>query len=243
MRFYIIDAFSSAAFGGDPAGIIFIEQGDDFPSDESMLKTAAELEYSETAFVKRLDENTFHLRYFTPEKETDMCGHATIAAYTALIHENTITDGTYINISRAGKMEICVDEEFINIKMPIPNDLFSNSPNAMDSFYKNMGIKYEKVVTEKTDMLFDGIMPKLISAAVPEITLPVLEETALFAMAPNLHISSWDIDNINICESQPPHQEYRTAKILGKTQIYDGAMSVQVGGAGIILAEGNIFIS
>ena len=76
MKFYIVDAFTETTFGGNPAGVVILPEGADFPSDEVMVKTAAELRYSETAFIKKLGEKEFQIRYFTPAAEVDLCGHA-----------------------------------------------------------------------------------------------------------------------------------------------------------------------
>ena len=84
MKFYIVDAFTEKKFGGNPAGVIILPEGADFPSDELCVKTAAELRYSETAFVKKLAEDEFQVRYFTPAAEVDLCGHATIASFKTL---------------------------------------------------------------------------------------------------------------------------------------------------------------
>ena len=61
MKFYIVDAFTETTFGGNPAGVVTLPEGADFPSDEVMVKTAAELRYSETAFIKKLGEKEFQL--------------------------------------------------------------------------------------------------------------------------------------------------------------------------------------
>ena len=53
MRYYIVDAFTEKPFGGNTAGVVLIEDGKEFPSDEFMQQVAAEFRYSETAFVKR----------------------------------------------------------------------------------------------------------------------------------------------------------------------------------------------
>jgi len=86
MRFLIVDAFSKRLFGGNPAGIVILPKGLDFPSDETMVKTAAELRYSETAFVSIMGDNEFRTRYFTPAAEVALCGHATVGAFCALAH-------------------------------------------------------------------------------------------------------------------------------------------------------------
>ena len=52
MKFYIVDAFTDNLFGGNPAGVVLLDQGADFPDERTMLLTAAELRYSETAFVQ-----------------------------------------------------------------------------------------------------------------------------------------------------------------------------------------------
>ena len=54
MKFYIVDAFADTLFGGNPAGVVLLDPSTDFPDDGRMRLTAAELRYSETAFVKPL---------------------------------------------------------------------------------------------------------------------------------------------------------------------------------------------
>ena len=54
MKIQIEDAFTRQTFGGNPAGVVLLPEGADFPADETMRKTAAELRYSETAFIKPL---------------------------------------------------------------------------------------------------------------------------------------------------------------------------------------------
>ena len=78
MKIYVVDAFTDVIFGGNPAGVVILPEGADFPDDETCVKTAAEMRYSETAFIKRLGEKEFNIRYFTPAAEVELCGHATI---------------------------------------------------------------------------------------------------------------------------------------------------------------------
>lgn len=76
-------AFTSSPDGGNPAGIVLAARG---RSDAAMLAVAAEIGFSETAFVVGGDpgERTATLRYFTPVAEIPFCGHATIAMAVAL---------------------------------------------------------------------------------------------------------------------------------------------------------------
>src|SRR3954464_5211192 len=72
---YKVDAFTSKLFGGNPAAVCPL---DSWLPDETMQKLAAENNLSETAFFVK-EDNGYKLRWFTPEFEIDLCGHATLA--------------------------------------------------------------------------------------------------------------------------------------------------------------------
>jgi PhzF family phenazine biosynthesis protein len=79
MRQWMIDAFASKPFKGNPACVI--EPLDAWPEDEWMQALAAENNQAETAFLRRTDEAArFDLRWFTPATEVELCGHATLAS-------------------------------------------------------------------------------------------------------------------------------------------------------------------
>lgn len=82
MKFPIfqIDAFTSRLFGGNPAAVVVLE---DWLPDEILAAIAAENNLSETAFVI-LKPDVIALRWFTPNLEIDLCGHATLAAAQVL---------------------------------------------------------------------------------------------------------------------------------------------------------------
>ena len=76
MKQYIVEAFSDRVFHGNPAAICILDQ---WLPQEQMMDIARENNLSETAFaVKKQDR--YHLRWFTPAGEIDLCGHATLAA-------------------------------------------------------------------------------------------------------------------------------------------------------------------
>ncbi len=93
MRIFIADAFTAVRFLGNQAGVVLLEDGEDFPENAWMQKLAAELKHSETAFVRRTSERAFQICYFTPDGEVELCGHATIAAFTLLREEKIATPG------------------------------------------------------------------------------------------------------------------------------------------------------
>jgi len=86
---YIVDAFTRIPFAGNPAGVMTRADG---LSDEQMQVLARELRQTETCFVTEGMQAgvDYHLRWFTPTVEVDLCGHATVAAYTCLAAEGRI---------------------------------------------------------------------------------------------------------------------------------------------------------
>ncbi len=86
---YQVDAFTGQPFKGNPAAVCLLEET--LP-DETLRAIAAEMNLSETAFVRRLDEPgaaepRFALRWFTPQVEVPLCGHATLATAAVLFRE------------------------------------------------------------------------------------------------------------------------------------------------------------
>lgn len=73
---YQVDAFTDRPFAGNPAAVCLL---DSEPDASWMQSVAAEMNLSETAFVRRVDDG-FSLRWFTPKLEVALCGHATLAS-------------------------------------------------------------------------------------------------------------------------------------------------------------------
>ena len=82
MKQYIVDAFTNQPFSGNPAAVCVM---DSWPSEESMRKLAMENNLSETAFIVREPEG-YHLRWFTPGTEVELCGHATLASSFVMLN-------------------------------------------------------------------------------------------------------------------------------------------------------------
>lgn len=81
MKQYIVDAFTDRVFSGNPAAICILNE---WLSDEMMMSIAKENNLSETAFAVKEGE-IYHLRWFTPGGEIDLCGHATLACAYVLM--------------------------------------------------------------------------------------------------------------------------------------------------------------
>lgn len=76
MKYYVVDAFADKLFEGNPAGICIINN---WLTDELMQQIASENNLSETAFAVKENNGAYHLRWFTPGGEVNLCGHATLA--------------------------------------------------------------------------------------------------------------------------------------------------------------------
>jgi PhzF family phenazine biosynthesis protein len=182
MKFYIVDAFTEETFGGNPAGVVILPANRDFLPDEIMIKTAAELRYSETAFIKILNENEFQIRYFTPEAEVDLCGHATIASFKALLIGGYIKDNSsYINHTLAGDLNIEIKDGFVMMDMAEPvkiNEI--NTDHALTELYKIMGLDYAQQKSKGIKLL-----PQMISTGLPDIMMPVATYEDLNSIKPD----------------------------------------------------------
>ena len=96
-----IAAFTDTADGGNPAGVV-LDASD--LSDERMLAIAAEVGYSETAFLVGRGGDEYDVRYFSPLAEVPFCGHATIGAAVALAERDG--PGELLLHTRAGEVRV-----------------------------------------------------------------------------------------------------------------------------------------
>ena len=82
MKQYLVDAFTNKPFSGNPAAVCIL---DSWPSESSMMKLAMENNLSETAFIVKENQG-YHLRWFTPGTEVELCGHATLASAFVILN-------------------------------------------------------------------------------------------------------------------------------------------------------------
>ncbi|MBO7617132.1 MAG: PhzF family phenazine biosynthesis protein [Bacteroidales bacterium] len=171
MRYYIVDAFTDQPFGGNPAGVVLLE-GDGFPTEALMLQVAAELRYSETAFVRRLSPTEYHLRYFTPKAEVELCGHATIATFS-LLHQMQLAEGECLCHTLAGDLRI---EAGTKVMMQMATPRIVATLENTDEIYKALGL---------TD--YQPTLPVQIAySGLPDIMIPISDVTTLNGLHPNM---------------------------------------------------------
>jgi PhzF family phenazine biosynthesis protein len=116
MKIWTVDCFTSEIFSGNPAAVTILEN---FPSDKLCQKIAAEMNLSETAFVKKLRDNHFHIKWFTPSVEVELCGHATLAAAHIIYQENFSTTEAIIFESLSGSLKVYRKNDDLTLDFPL----------------------------------------------------------------------------------------------------------------------------
>jgi PhzF family phenazine biosynthesis protein len=115
VRCFQVDAFAERPFTGNPAAICLLDREADA---DWMQAVAAEMNLSETAFVRPLDAG-FELRWFTPKVEVDLCGHATLATAHVLWMEGVAATQEAIRFqSRSGALTCTQNEGRIELDFP-----------------------------------------------------------------------------------------------------------------------------
>ncbi|MBN2725855.1 PhzF family phenazine biosynthesis protein [Candidatus Mcinerneyibacteriota bacterium] len=170
----LFKAFTWKRGGGNPAGIVFSES----PYPEKVMQSVArEAGLSETVFITPLEDDRFHLRFFTPRQEVPLCGHATIAAWTWLSHEKNLQPGVFSQETKNGVLAIKITEEGeIYMEQPLPN--FGAAVDA-------------KIVALSLGLSRDAFHPaypvQVVSTGLPDILVPLASASFLNEIRPDLN--------------------------------------------------------
>ena len=117
-KIYQIDAFTTKLFGGNPAAVCILEK---WLETDLMQQIAAENNLAETAYAVKKDDH-YELRWFTPEIEVDLCGHATLATAFTLYNYYGYNENTLRFISpRSGELLVQKSESGL-LTMDFPTD-------------------------------------------------------------------------------------------------------------------------
>src|SRR4051794_22371890 len=111
---YQVDAFTNKLFGGNPAAVIPLQSWLD---DMLMQQIAAENNLAETVFFVPKGDG-FHIRWFTPELEIDLCGHATLASAFILYEYLGYSKEQLLFYSKSGELVITRDEDKFQLNFP-----------------------------------------------------------------------------------------------------------------------------
>ena len=143
---YQVDAFTSETFKGNPAAVCILRNR----LNDTLLKSiAVEMNLSETAFVKPLENvplkeaTIFSLRWFTPEMEVSLCGHATLATAAVLFREVGINEEQIRFKTKSGVVTATKDKKGISLDFPSDNPIMIDPPKSL---LKALGISEFKKI-------------------------------------------------------------------------------------------------
>lgn len=130
IKFYQVDSFANEVFSGNPAGVCLLEEE---ISSELMQKIALENQLSETAFIF-FDGENYSIRYFTPQVEVPLCGHATLASAFILFKNHEQKTAISLQAS-VGTLHIKKNAEQITMNLPCYNvTLGQDDPQFLEIF-------------------------------------------------------------------------------------------------------------
>ncbi|GAK82695.1 phenazine biosynthesis protein PhzF like [Vibrio ponticus] len=105
---FLVNSFTAQGEGGNPAGVVL---NADALSDKEKLVIAKAVGYSETAFVSQDNQVDFEVSFFTVTEEVDFCGHATLAAFSTLYQQGLLTQGYYVQRTKAGLLGVNIEAD------------------------------------------------------------------------------------------------------------------------------------
>jgi PhzF family phenazine biosynthesis protein len=146
-KLYQVDAFTDKIFQGNPAAVCPL---DTWLSDDIMQKIAMENNLSETAFYLK-EGNSYHIRWFTPENEVDLCGHATLASAYVLYNYEGYREPSITFLSRkSGILYVRKNGHSLTLDFPADN---SEEIEVTDEIRSCFNISPEAAFKGKTDYL------------------------------------------------------------------------------------------
>ena len=146
LKNYRINAFNSQNLLGNPACVIPLES---WLSDDKLLKIAKINNVSETAFfIKK--KSKFHLRWFTPDIEMDLCGHATLATAHCLSYHLNLNSNKLFFDSKSGELSVKIVNELYQLDFPKREPVECILPKEI---YNSLNIKPDKVLKSRDYLL------------------------------------------------------------------------------------------
>lgn len=146
MKTYLVRAFVGKDLGGSPACVVLL---DEWLSTTELKEISAKNAVPETVFVLT-KENRFEIRWFTPEIEMDLCGHATLAAAHILFEEKIVKSNSFVFLSPSGNLEIEKREGIIFMVFPIRTPIRNSCPQII---LDSLSIKPKEILKSRDYIL------------------------------------------------------------------------------------------
>lgn len=181
-KLYQVDAFTDKLFGGNPAAIVPLES---WLADDVMQRIAAENNLSETAFFVPV-AGGYHLRWFTPGIEVDLCGHATLATAHVLFEHLGFSGQQLTFMSRSGPLYVVRAEK--GYRMDFPAD-FAETVSPPEVLVKALGVLPLEVRRGKEDYLVIYPDESTVAGLEPDFrVLMELEGRGVVTTAPGYYL-------------------------------------------------------
>lgn len=170
---YALSAFTKESQGGNPAGVVIETEG---LSESDMREIAGKLGFSETAFVFKSEMADFKIRYFTPNEEVDVCGHATIATFSLMQQKELVNQGaTYRIETKSGLLNVSVNDDKSVFLEQNPPEFREILPREEIAY--TLGLHVDQLMTD--------LPIQIISTGLPDIIIPVTSLEVLKSIKPN----------------------------------------------------------
>lgn len=165
MIIYQVDAFTDKVFGGNPAAVCILKEA---AEEAWMQNVAMEMSVAETAFLYKVEEG-FNLRWFTPEVEVDLCGHATLAsAYilweTGLLKQEELA----IFETKSGRLSAKKDGDIIILDFPTEED---TETTANEIIERALGVKVIYTGKNRMDYIVEVDSEEIVRSLKPDLEL------------------------------------------------------------------------
>lgn len=183
MKIFQVDAFAETVFSGNPAAVVPLDQ---WLSDEAMQNIAMENNLAETAFIVRHGEG-FHIRWFTPAVEVDLCGHATLAtAHVLYNHLGFPGDVIQFYSHHSGALNVYRQGELLILDFPSDKtEQILPTPDMEKAF----DIKPKEFHKGKTNFMFVFENEDEVLKAVPDFrTISTLPLQGVIITAPGSQV-------------------------------------------------------
>ncbi|MFW6041181.1 MAG: PhzF family phenazine biosynthesis protein [Thermoplasmatota archaeon] len=165
MKIYQVDAFTDTPFSGNPAGVCILNRAKE---EKWMQNVAMEMNLSETAFLHKAGDY-YNLRWFTPEDEVDLCGHATLASSHILWEKGLVKKDKEIRFStNSGILTAQRNKGWIEMDFPLEKVEKATPP---DKLTKALDIKPVYTGKSRFDYLIEVESENTVREVEPNFNL------------------------------------------------------------------------
>lgn len=164
MNIYIVDAFTDVPFSGNPAAVCLL---DHHQPDAWMQKVAREMNLSETAFIIK-NEQGYNLRWFTPQSEVELCGHATLATAHVLWSEGFVSTKQIHFDTKSGVLTVDRDDTQLHMNFPLEIAEQCIAPMELS---ESLGVPIQNIAKNRFDYLVEVEGEAVVRDLAPDFTL------------------------------------------------------------------------